>query len=280
MTARAGTGRGFALPAALVGLVVFASVAMGILEWGQGTAAMLQAQAVRARLDAAADAGLMLAIHGLGLDAPAERWRVGGPARVLGFDGVTLSIAVADERGKVPLNTAESEMVRALLGQLGVSGLAQDALADAIEDWIDEDDTARPAGAERQDYGDATPGPRNGPFRSLDEIARVRGMTGPLATAMADLVTLVPRADPGIVEARHAGPAVLAIVKAQGDAGGTDDGFVTALSPEPPGDSEPLALRLISIAVTASLGQARLARTAIVEFTGDRRQPYWLRSYR
>lgn len=52
-------------------------------------------------------------------------------------------------------------------------------LADAILDWIDEDDDARPWGAEREDYQSlGMPyGPRNGPLVSLHELLLVRGVT-------------------------------------------------------------------------------------------------------
>ncbi len=52
-------------------------------------------------------------------------------------------------------------------------------IADAILDWIDEDDTARDYGAESEYYQSLNPPylPRNGPISSLDELLLVAGVT-------------------------------------------------------------------------------------------------------
>lgn len=52
-------------------------------------------------------------------------------------------------------------------------------VADAILDWIDENDSARSYGAEAADYQSLSLPyqPRNGPFANLDELLMVRGVT-------------------------------------------------------------------------------------------------------
>ncbi|RJF87943.1 hypothetical protein D3874_13695 [Oleomonas cavernae] len=277
--------RGFALPAAVAGIGIFALVAVSILEWGRGTTALLRGQASQARLEAAADAGLMLAIHGLGIDDRARRWPIGGPPRTLGFDGVAVTVTVEDERGKVPINAVDTEIIRALLAHAGADGQKLDELTDAVEDWIDEDDRPRLHGAEREDYAARGIVPRNGGFRSVDEIALVRGMDPAIFAAIAPLVTLVPRADVGVIDGRHASAAVLEIMAGTGP----DSIALIGRQREEQGqqvaialpDNEPLALQLVTIRVSARLGpDAGLTRATIVEFTGDRRRPYWIRSYR
>ncbi len=61
---------------------------------------------------------------------------------------------------------------------LSLPGMTED-IADAILDWIDDDDTARPLGAEASYYQSLNPAyePRNGPISSLDELLQVRGVT-------------------------------------------------------------------------------------------------------
>lgn len=56
---------------------------------------------------------------------------------------------------------------------------ANEALVDATLDWLDADDIARPAGAERRDYENRPlpVQPRNGAIDDLDELLSVRGMT-------------------------------------------------------------------------------------------------------
>lgn len=61
---------------------------------------------------------------------------------------------------------------------MALPGMTED-IADAILDWIDDDDTARPLGAESAYYQSLSPAyePRNGPISSLDELLPVRGVT-------------------------------------------------------------------------------------------------------
>lgn len=61
---------------------------------------------------------------------------------------------------------------------MALPGMTED-VADAILDWIDEDDEPRAYGAEEEHYTSLTPSyePRNGPLTSLDELLQVRGVT-------------------------------------------------------------------------------------------------------
>ena len=63
-----------------------------------------------------------------------------------------------------------------MLTRSGVSPPRADSLADALNDWSDPDDEARPQGAEAGWYQSTTrPLPRNAPFASPAEIRLVRG---------------------------------------------------------------------------------------------------------
>lgn len=68
---------------------------------------------------------------------------------------------------------------------LMLPGMTED-VADAILDWVDEDDEPRPYGAERDYYiGQPTPyEPRNGPIDSVEELLLVRGVTAPMLFGM------------------------------------------------------------------------------------------------
>lgn len=59
-----------------------------------------------------------------------------------------------------------------------IPGMNED-VADAILDWMDENDSARSYGAEAADYQSLSQPyqPRNGPFAHLDELLMVRGVT-------------------------------------------------------------------------------------------------------
>lgn len=277
--------RGFALPAAVLGVGIFALLALAVVDWGRGTTAWLRAESLRARLEAAADAGLNIVIHDLAIEDRTLRWPVGGGPRRIVFDGATLDISVEDERGKIPINTVDTPVIRALFAHAGVSGLQLDELTDAVEDWLDEDDTPRLHGAEQDAYAGSGIVPRNAGFRTVAEIGLVKGMTPRLLATIAPLVTLIPRADVGIVDGRYATPEVLAVMAGEG----VDDFATINRRREAAGqqvaieiaDDEPIALRLVTIRIAASLpGGARLERVASVEFTGDIREPYWIRAAR
>ena len=71
-------------------------------------------------------------------------------------------------------NDATQEQLSGLFYTLGLGDA--DALTDALLDWRDADNDERPLGAEASRYVAAgRPVPRNGPFASIRELARVRG---------------------------------------------------------------------------------------------------------
>ena len=109
------------------------------------------------------------------IDDATKLWRI-LPRAVLGSPIVAhcdVSLEAAGTR--LDVNDASEEMIVNLLGAIGLEADAPQ-LADALEDWIDPDDDARPSGAERGWYeiaGRITP--RNGPLVDIREIRRIRG---------------------------------------------------------------------------------------------------------
>src|SRR5262245_42408716 len=142
---------------------------------------------------AAADAGIQRAL--LDLPAPATsggmqyRWR---------FGDTSVLITVKDEATKLNLNTASVSDVVDLLLSVGVEAEKARALADAIADFADPDDFARPAGAEEADYREAGLrwGPKNAPIDVVEELQQVLGMTPDIYRKIAPLVTTFSVASP------------------------------------------------------------------------------------
>ncbi len=77
------------------------------------------------------------------------------------------------------LNEAAEESSRNRLVQ--IPGITP-AMADALLDWMDEDDQPREFGAEATWYAENQPGalPRNGPIQSLSELNKIRGFDAAL----------------------------------------------------------------------------------------------------
>lgn len=88
-----------------------------------------------------------------------------------------LIIQITPESGRINLNTADDSYLESSL----LTDLSTDeefAAIQAILDWRDDDEVARPMGAERDDYlALGLSPPRNGPFYDLAELAQVRGVT-------------------------------------------------------------------------------------------------------
>ena len=105
----------------------------------------------------AAEAGLNLAVYELRKQDPAERWVGDGRPYRFGYGD-------ADQ----PLGNCPWAELR-----------EAQALSDAIQDWIDPDDTTRPNGAEIAQYKAAglSYGPKNAPFDTVSELQQVLGMT-------------------------------------------------------------------------------------------------------
>ncbi|MEW6324329.1 MAG: type II secretion system minor pseudopilin GspK [Nitrospirota bacterium] len=142
-----------------------------------------------------------------------EPWAMAGGEVPLGRGQVRVSIV--DEERFFPLNalTEHPDWVVAFRRLLRLLD-ADERLADAIADWIDEDENARVNGAENGDYQSLpTPyQPRNGPIESLDELRFIKGMTDELFGRLAPHVTAAPAngfkinlntADPLVLRALH-----------------------------------------------------------------------------
>lgn len=278
---------GFAMVMAVVAAGLFAYMALLFLQTERGDISMSQARMQRTRLANAADAGVMLALHGLGLEDRARRWSIDGTPRRLTFDGIELTIVVEDERGKVPLNRAAPDVLRRLLAGAGVPETAKNSLSDALLDWIDSDDAMRPEGAEAKQYralgSDIIP--RNGKVRSVDELLHVRGMTPELLAHIAPAIS-IHFGEYGAFSEKTASPLALMAMQAASEnsvqvqtrARDTVAGNRPALEIA---DDVSLRGRPLTIRVDARIPDiAAFTRTAVVEFTRSPAQPFWVREFR
>lgn len=171
--------------------------------------------AENARAEALADAGVTLAMLDLiaqrraGQPQPQPRFPLGtGVSCTIPGEG-TLRISIADEAGKIDVNTAGIPLLHALLVGLGEPAERAAQLADAIFDYRDADDKRMANGAESAEYQTAGMGwlPKNGPLQSLDELGQVHGMTPELQARLRPHITVhtdlpgldVSRANEGLI---------------------------------------------------------------------------------
>ncbi|MFQ5739464.1 MAG: general secretion pathway protein GspK [Acidobacteriota bacterium] len=106
-----------------------------------------------------------------------------GPLR-LDFPEGSVTVRIIDEAGKINLNMVArsdelSNLIYNLLVMIGVEEHQADVITDSIYDWLDEDDTYRPNGAE-DDYYLSLEEPyraKNGLFDVPEELLLVQGVT-------------------------------------------------------------------------------------------------------
>ncbi|HWP57290.1 MAG TPA: hypothetical protein VNL14_05345 [Candidatus Acidoferrales bacterium] len=88
-------------------------------------------------------------------------------------------VRLLDEGGKINLNRVDEELLRRVLGNVGIDRERAAVIVDSIMDWRDADDLHRANGAESEYYR-ARPHPysaKNGPFDTVEDLLWVRGVT-------------------------------------------------------------------------------------------------------
>lgn len=194
------TERGVALVLVLWVVALLAVIA-GSFVYGARTSALTAGNLVAvAKARALADAGIHRGLYELGKPATdAERWLANGREHALDLEGATIRVVMRDESAKIDLNQANDVLLKGLLRSAGLDDEAANQLLDAILDWRDPDDLARPQGAERDRYEAlGLPYiPTNAAFRTVDELLQVIGVTPEIHRRLAGALTVHSRL-PGI----------------------------------------------------------------------------------
>lgn len=281
MTAPGGRDGGFALIAAVAAVAAFGYIAFAMMNAERGNLALASGLATRARLAAAADAGLEIAVARIGSPDARERWHIDSRLYRTRFDGIGLTIRIEDERGKIRLNQLEDRQVEIMFEAAGARGRQAEVLRDSFLDWRDDDDQARPNGAEAADYAGQGIAPRNGTLRSVGELARIRGMTRPIYDRIAPAATVF-FGNSGSFSPETGQPLAIAVMTGLGM--GAPEvierqrelaGQRTAIS-----DTEEanIAARPLTVRVLAEDGNGgRLSRATIIEFPRGRGGPWVIR---
>jgi len=186
--------RGVALLAAVTALAVMSALAVGLAHTTVVDQHLTSNALGALQADALARSGVAIAAVVLGEtgasgtpDSPASPWARDVGRQPLGAGSVELH--VEDEARRLDLSAPElAEALPRLLRLLDLDP----TLAEALADWTDADDEARPHGAEREWYRARTPPyvPRNGPFATPAELALVRGIDAPILTRLRPYVTV------------------------------------------------------------------------------------------
>ncbi len=143
-----------------------------------------------------AEAGVRMAMLGLEHPVEDERWETDGRIRTLNWQSAELRVRVTDVSARIDINLAGRELLDGALRQAGMedSG-AREALLDNLLDWRDPSPHRRAEGLGDAGYHAAglPYGPYNGPFRTVEELLLVPGMTPAVYRRLESMVTVHSR---------------------------------------------------------------------------------------
>lgn len=272
--------RGYAMLAVVAGIGVMAAVAAGAASFTATRLDTLEAETARARLSAAADAGVEIALANLTRPGLATRWSIDGRTYNESWNGVPVAIRIEDEAGKIMLNRIDGENIGWLIAALDLPPDQIELLRDSFDDWIDQDDEPRANGAEADFYLPRGYVARNGPPTSVEELGDIRGFTPALVERIAGIATV--EVNGKAFDKRYADPVAIQVMN-DGDGESPD---VIARRREIAGQRPALAIgdpedwsgRVVTIiAVAQGPGGAEARRRVVVELTGKPRRPYVMR---
>jgi general secretion pathway protein K len=111
--------------------------------------------------------------------------------------GVVVEVRARDLGAQLRLNELNEDQLRTFLGFVLDDYLAADEIAQAVTDWRDRDQTARPRGGEREQYEQRglLAIPANQDFRDVDELRQVIGMTPERFAEVAPYLTTLGNDD-------------------------------------------------------------------------------------
>ena len=127
-------------------------------------------------------------------------WMADGQMHSWQDGDVAVAASAVDESARIDLNMAPEALLKGLMERVGgAEPEIATRIVESLADWRDPDDTKRPNGAEEADYRLAglKQKPANAPFETVNELARVAGMTEAIFTRVADHLTVQSR-QPGI----------------------------------------------------------------------------------
>jgi general secretion pathway protein K len=206
-----GRERGAALLLVLWVTVLLAALLAGVAAASRSHSqeALYGSEQVRAEL--AAEAGLAHAVAGLRAPDLAHQWVPDGRPYHFSFDGAKVTVAVVDVSGMADLNATSPALLRGVFEAAGVDAVRAEQLAEAIATWRGQAPRA-PAGAlaAGMQAGAAT-GQAHGPFRTIEQLARLPGMDVALFGKVAHAFTVFSGRN--YPDASYAGPLVLASLR-------------------------------------------------------------------
>ncbi len=249
-----GRSGGFALLIVLWTLVLVAFIVAHITASGRTEIRIAGNLVANAVAGAAADGAIFAAIFNLMDPRPDQRWAVDGTARELVIGDSRVTVRLEDEAGRINPSWASPALLEALLHVTGSDPASARRLAAMIAEWVGSAPVPRSQNARLAEYRAAglDYGPPGTPLETLDELARVLGMTPAILAAIRPHLTLFGPPGPSLATADPAVAAALAEITLADQAS-------SSANQMPP---DVLTVRIAALA--SSLGNGHVTRSAIV----------------
>ena len=290
--------RGIALVVVLWITILLAAIAVGMSQDSRTQTLLTRNQLALVKARAFADGAIERAMYEHLRPPFSEKvWFPNGAVHGWEEDGAKLAVSLAYESGRINLNNRREPplLLKGLFTSAAGLGTEEAGrLADAILDWLDQDDAKRLNGAEAPEYRAAGRNyvPANANFETIEEVQRVLGMTPEIYAKIADLIT-VHSGQPGIDPMGASRGALLSIPNMTPE---IVDSYIQrrelarAINQPPPSLllSAPFAAPFLSLAVGAFHVNATVrmpdgeifVRDAVVQPTGDPQRPLQYLSWR
>ena len=196
MNATTARERGFALLIVLWTVVLLALLVTQLTASGRAEAQLAFNLRAAAVAEAAADGALSEGVFHA-LDSSERHWRADGVAHVVRLPSAVVEVRIDNEAGKININSASPELLAALLRAVDTDTGTSTTLSAAIVDWRFVD-AQRGGGAKTAAYRNAgrNYGPPSAPFRSVQELGLVIGMTPALLARLSPHLTVYHDGEP------------------------------------------------------------------------------------
>ncbi len=268
--------KGVAIIAALWASAIVAVIVMSVLQLMKADAFLSHGRQEQARLQAAADGAINIAI--LAMLGPRETQpptngipvsiqSVGHPAR----------ITVRDEAGKIDINHATVGTLRQLLVNAGLDTSQAIEVANRIIDWRDPQVENRTSASDDSAYRQAGRAyePRSTAYQSVEELRLLLGMTDALYSTIAPSLTVYSQAQ--WVDPAYADASVLRVF-AVGDATARTalqrlDEVKRGLAAPQPSPGVTLGHAYTITAEVGAPGGARAIRSTVIRLTDRQQSP-------
>lgn len=180
---------GFVLIAVLGLLALMSAVIVVMLGQSRGSLDTAMLTDLALRRDALSRSAVTLAAYEL-FQLNQEREQVNG--QQIKLDEGVVSLTVETDAGKVDLNVSGAELLAVAYRATGLTSLEPESFAARVIDWRDADGDVSDKGAEAAAYADAglDHGPRNGAFRTVDDLRWVLGISAADLERLRGLVTI------------------------------------------------------------------------------------------